>query len=372
MFRTTTLIMSMTVGGLIVAGLWSCGKGPAKQAAPVIRPVRTLKVTTTGGGRARTFSGVTQAGTEARLSFKVAGTLKALKVKVGQKVKKGQLLAELDGSTIALQVQQAQASYAQARSQQRNNKSSYERTRKLYETNNATRAALDGARTGWESARAAASASAKQIQLVRSRLGDCKLFSPVAGAVSAVKAEVNENVNPGQMVLMLASEGVPEVKVTLPEVFIGKVKLKDKVRVTFDAIKGQSFTALVSEVGVASEAAGAAYPVIAKLEAGSTQIRAGMAAEVTFTLGVAGAPARILVPPVAVSQDRAGKRYVFVALSAGAGRATVKRREVSVGELSGGGLEIKRGLKQGELLIIAGVSKIRDGLEVKLMGRKLR
>jgi multidrug efflux pump subunit AcrA (membrane-fusion protein) len=97
-----------------------------------------------------------------------------------------------------------------------------------------------------------------------------------------------------------------------------------------------------------------------------------MAAEVTFTLGVAGAPARILVPPVAVSQDRAGKRYVFVALSAGAGRATVKRREVSVGELSGGGLEIKRGLKQGELLITAGVSKIRDGLEVKLMGRKLR
>ena len=75
---------------------------------------------------------------------------------------------------------------------------------------------------------------------------------------------------------------------------------------------------------------------------------------------------------MAVSQDRAGKRYVFVAVPGGAGRATVKRREVSVGELSNKGLEVLRGLKEGELLITAGVSKIRDGLEVKLMGGKRR
>jgi membrane fusion protein, multidrug efflux system len=372
MFKSTTITMPLIAGGLIAAGLWSCGKGPAKQKAPLIRPVRTIEVSSTGGGRARTFSGVTQAGTEARLSFKVAGTIKALKIKVGQKVKKGQLLAELDGSTIALQVQQAQASYAQARAQQRNAKAVYERTRKLYETNNATRAALDGARTSWESTRAAAAASGKQIQLARSRLVDCKLSAPVAGAVSAVKAEVNENVNPGQMVLSLASEGLPEVKVTVPEVFIGKVKARAVVRVSFDAIKGQTFKASVSEVGVASEAAGATYPVIVSLEAGSAQIRAGMAAEVTFTLGAAGAPARILVPPVAVSQDRGGKRYVFVAVKGAAGRATVKRRDVIVGDLSSEGLEVKRGLKEGELLITAGVSKIRAGLEVKLTGGKRR
>jgi RND family efflux transporter MFP subunit len=364
--------MSLLAGGLIAAGLVACGKGPAKKTAPLIRPVRTLEVTATGGGRTRTFSAVTQAGTEARLSFKVAGTIKVLKVKVGQKVKKGALLAELDGSQVALQVQQAQASYAQIRAQERNAKASYERTRKLYETNNATRSALDGARTSWESSRAAAGAAAKQTQLIRSRLGDCKLNSPVAGTISAVKAEVNENVNPGQMVVTLASEGLPEIKVTVPEAFIGKVKVQDQVKVTFDAVKGKHFNARVSEVGVASEAAGSTYPVIARLEAGSAEIRSGMAAEATFTLGAAGAPARILVPPVAVSQDRGGKRYVFVAVPAASGRATVKRREVSVGELSSEGLEIKRGLKEGELLITAGVSKIRDGLEVKLIGGQQR
>jgi RND family efflux transporter MFP subunit len=362
--------MRTTIIGLTVCLLWACDK-QVEQKEEVIRPVRTLKVAALGGGRTRTFSGVTQAGTEAKLSFKVAGTIKALRVKGGQRVKKGQLIAELDGKDMVLQVQQAQASYAQARAQQRNAKASYERVRRLYETNNATRSSLDSARTGWESARASAAAAAKQVQLARSRLGDCKLHSPTDGAISRVAAEVNENVNPGELVVSLASEGLPEVKVTVPEVFIGKIKVEERVQVTIAALKGAgSLGATISEVGVASEAAGAAYPVIARLDAAAPGLRSGMAAEVTFSLGARDAPSRLVVPPVAVSQDRAGKRYVFVAVPGRGSSATVKRRDVTVGELSGEGLEIKSGLEDGELLITAGVSKIRAGLRVKLMGGK--
>ncbi len=135
------------------------------------------------------------------------------------------------------------------------------------------------------------------------------------------------------------------------------------------ALAGQSFDAEMTEVGVTSEAMGATYPVIATILKPSAKIRAGMAAELAFELAGDKVAGSFSVPPSAVGEDRQG-RYVWVAQKSGEGLAVVKRRAVKVGELSSGGLELSSGLKAGDLLITAGVSKIRDGLKVKLMAKK--
>jgi RND family efflux transporter MFP subunit len=346
---------------------------PPRPPAEVIRPVRTQRVTVVGDGRVRRFSGVVRAGQESRLSFKVGGTLRALKVSIGDRVERGQLIAELDASDLRLAVQQAQAAHAQARAQVINAKANYERTRKLYESSSAAKSNLDGARAAYTSAQAAVTSATKQIQLARSQLAYARLSSPVDGAIAASLVEVNENVTPGQPVVVLQSGGAREVKITVPEVLIAQIKKGAPAEVTLDALAGQTLAATVAEVGVASESMGATYPVTLTLTDAPKAVRPGMAAEVAFRLGDAEGGGRVVVPPVAVGEDREG-RFVYVAAprEGPERRATVRRRAVEVGELTTSGLEVTRGLADGDLVIVRGVGQIRDGLEVKLMAEAAR
>jgi RND family efflux transporter MFP subunit len=344
-----------------------CEEEKPAAAAEVLRPVRTLRLETSGGERTRLFSGVTQAGMESRLSFKVSGSINTLNAKVGQGVKQGQLIAELDDQDFRLQVQQAQASYAQARAQLVNARAAYSRAQKLYEASSASRSDLDSARAAAASARAAVAAAAKQIELARSQLTYCKLKAPTDGTIAMVSAEVGENVIPGKTVAVVSAGGRPEVKVTVPEAYISQIRQGQSVMVSFPARKGEAVPATVTEVGVTAGGMGATYPVVAAFDSPPAMVRPGMAAEVAFKLGGGGGAGKFLVPPVAVSEDRGGKRYVYLALPGDKGLAVVRRREVEVGELTSAGLEVTRGVKEGELLVTAGMSQIRDGLRVKLM-----
>ena len=285
---------------------------------------------------------------------------------MGQRVKKDQVIARLDDRDFRLQVQQAQAAYAQGRAQRINARAAYARAQKLYESSSASRSDLEAARAGAASARASVAAAAKRIELARSQLAYTTLKAPAAGAISLVGVELGENVAPGHPVAVLSSGGRPEVKVTVPEAFIAQIKQGAKVTVTLSALKGAALPATVTEVGVSS-GAGSVYTVIVSLAQRAAQVRPGMAAEVAFSLGAGGA-ARVVVPAAAVSEDRSG-RHVFVAQPGAKGQAVVRRRAVKVGQLTTRGLEISEGLKDGELLITAGMSKIRDGLVVKLQGK---
>lgn len=136
--------------------------------------------------------------------------------------------------------------------------------------------------------------------------------------------------------------------------------------VTFDAMPGQTFAAVVSEVGVSSTGAATTYPVRVQLVQTDGKIRSGMAANVAFAFGAKVAQERIVAPLHAVGEDRDG-RFVFVVEPQGEGRGVVRRRPVKVGELDAEGLEILEGLTPGERLVMAGVKRLEDGREVKLL-----
>ena len=127
---------------------------------PVVRPVRFEQVFATGGERVRTFSGAARAAVESPLSFRVGGTLRRLPAGVGGAVRRGQLIAELDAQDFRLRVRQAEASLRQAQAQAANASATFERTRLLYESNNASRSDLDAARSASESPGSSASPAA--------------------------------------------------------------------------------------------------------------------------------------------------------------------------------------------------------------------
>jgi len=358
------LIVLIAAGGLPMA----CAE-PPPPPEPVVRPVRVVEVTASQGQETRTFSGIARAGTESTLSFRVAGTIERLPVEVGDRVRVGDLIGELDDIDYRLQVSEAEAALRQAEAQAQNAEADLRRVRGLFENDNASRDDLDAAVAAASSTRAQVEAVMRRLDLAQRQVLYTRLTAPVTGAIAEVRAEVNENVAAGQGIVLLTSGVQPEVEVSVPEGLITQIAEGDEVSVTFDALSGQVFDGVVTEVGVSASRLATTFPVSVQLGGRASAVRPGMAAEVTFTFAGPQKAGRFTIPAEAVAEDRGG-RYVFVVEPAGDGRATVRRRAVDVGGFAADGLEILQGLDDGDLVVTAGVHQIEDGREVRLAGEQ--
>ena len=366
MKQRSTSRVTTSRGLKLVVGSLAIGCSEAPEAEEIIRPVRYESVLATGGSRVREFSGMAQAGLRSRLSFKVAGTVLRLPAQVGDSVAAGQLLAQLEPADYELAVQEAVAGLSQATAQERRAGADYQRAQELWENNNLSRAELDGAQAADQSARAAVRASNQRLEMAQRQLAYTRLTAPVAGAIASVAADVGENVTAGQPVVELTSGSRPEVQVGIPELLIAQVTQGNLVEVRFDAIPDESYPAVITEVGVAPTGAGATFPVIVQLTRVDPAIRVGMAATVGFRFEASEEGEVIYVPPVAVGEDRDG-RFVFVVELEEPGFGITRRRAVVMGDPTLDGIQILEGLTDGELVVTAGVRRIRDGQRVKLL-----
>jgi RND family efflux transporter MFP subunit len=328
--------------------------------------VRYQVVYATGANRERTFSGVSRSSSETELSFRVAGTIEELPIKVGDTVRRGDLIARLDPQDYELQVDEANAGVVRAEAEARNALANYNRIRALYEAQNASRTELDQARTTSESANAAVVSARKRLELVRLQLGYTTITAPADGSIASVPVTLNENVGMGQLVAVLESGARAEIEVGIPGVLISQIDTGDETVARFDALPGRSFAAVVTKIGVARMGGATTFPVTVELQESSGQVRSGMAAEVAFRFDSGQRGERLFVPSVAVGEDRAG-RFVYVVQSNGDTYGIVHRREVTVGSLVDDGLEILSGITEGDSVVTAGVSRIRDGQKVRLL-----
>lgn len=359
--------------GAVCLLLLGCGaEEPPAPAEEVIRSVRYIEAQPQGGVRRRTFSGAAKAGVESEISFRVSGSLEKLEADIGDLVSKGDLIAALDPLDYELRVEQTRAALAQGEAQAVKAQADFERTRGLYERDNASRADYDAIRAAWESAKANVNAIAKQLEQAQMSVRYTTLRSPIDGVVAAAPVEVNENVQAGQPIVILNSGPLPEVTVAIPEILIGDIEIGQVVpQIVFDAIPGRIFRGRVYEIAPTSTQGLTTYPVTIRLEQTSPQILPGMAAEVTFLFSTPGGDERFVTPPQAVGEDAEGRRYVYVVAPTSGGKGTVQKRNVSIGDLVtasdfGQGLEILSGLRAGDLVVTAGVSQIDDGAEVRL------
>lgn len=351
--------------GVFTGFITSCEKHP-QETTETIRPVRYTRIQSRPPSQVRTFSGVAKAGVESNLSFKVNGTVNRVGVKVGDKVQRGGFIAAVDPTDYELQLEQTQASLDRAQAEERNAAAVYERTRLLYENNNASRSELDAARAAYESSKAAVLSIKKQIELAKQQMKYTELKAPITCSIAAVNVEENENVRQGQLVVTANCGTQAEVDVGVPESVISQIKQGSLSRVTFDALPGKTLEAVVTEVGVSVTGSSSTFPVTVQLTEPNPLVRSGMTAEVTFLLESEESRKRVFLDPVAVKEDLQGQ-FVFVVKPEGEETGTVEKRFVKPGKLMQDGLEIMEGLKDGELVVTAGASRLQDGLRVKLL-----
>jgi RND family efflux transporter MFP subunit len=359
--------------------LVSCSKKEAPAVVESIRPVRYEKVISTGMGINNTFSGTCQSDKEATMSFKVAGKVSTISVEVGDRVKKGAVIAVMDAVDYSItydqaidQLKGAKTKQESAETQRIANKSNYERVEKLYENNSVSvseyeqaKAAYNVSVSQYEAAVSQVSTAMKQVEAAKNQVGYTRLTAPFDGIVTGVYIAENELVGSGSPIVSISAEGRPEVKVGIPETVIADIAKGQKVNIRFSTFPDENFVGRVKEVAYSSNNT-STFPVTIAIEKPSVKIRPGMAASVTFSNGAGHAARPVLVAPVKGIGQGPDGNFAFVIEQSGE-HYTVKKTGVQVGELLPKGFEIKSGLKEGDMVATAGLKSLLDGLKVSLM-----
>jgi membrane fusion protein (multidrug efflux system) len=312
-------------------------------------PVRLAVVGAEARPERITASGDVDARTETRVAFQVAGRVVAVGPEEGEEVRAGDVLARLDGTEYRLGLEQAAAAAEQAGGEAA-------RWRPLL-------AAGSVAPSDMAKLENAARQTAAAAGLARERLEDTRLTAPIAGVGAERSVEPGETVAPGTPVFTIVDLDPVRVRIGVPESEIGKVRAGRPATVRVPALGGRSFSGTVTLVGVAADPVTRTFAVEVSVPNPARVLRAGMVAEATVE-----GPARVRsvsVPAEAVVHDVEGATRVFL-YDAASGRARARR--VEVGGVSGGEVEITRGLTGGERVVVEGQHRLREGVRVSPVG----
>jgi RND family efflux transporter MFP subunit len=285
-------------------------------------------------------------------------------VKNGEKVRKGQVLARLDQKDISLSYDKAKASERSAKSQLDHSKSNLDRIKELYQSNSASLADYEKAKNNYSSAQANYDNAVKSMNIQSSQFEYAIIKAPMDGIITQVNADVNEVAQAGNPILIMNSEGDDlEITVGVPESYISKVQEGKPVEVN---INNTSVEGLISEVAF-STGGSLTYSVVVKLIDPSPDLRPGMPAEVTFAFdGPKTSSEQILVPVKGVGNDADGD-FVFVLKKNKKETYQVQKVRVELGELKTRGFVVNNGLNKGDLVAVAGLRTLYDGMNVKLL-----
>jgi len=351
---------------LLAFGLIACDQEQPAAETQAIRAIKPYYVVEPAGGDVRRYSGTVVAANTSALSFAVGGTVQTVLVNQGDRVTKGQALATLDPSPFELDVQAARSQLATAQAGFDESKVELARQRQLFDRGWVARAALDQSIAAFDAAEG-------DLNLARSRLGiadrdlsNASLTAPFDGVVSLRDVEPFVEVSTGQAIFQIDSEGALEVDLSIPDSVIARLVTGTPVTIESSTVAGCGCPGRITEVGVAAGAANAVAVTAAILESPGGLIP-GMAVEASIMLSNGDGPGGFLVPLVAIAPgDDQSRGYVFkYDPAAGVVRRTAIKSE---GIISGNLISVAEGVGAGDIVASAGVSFLRDGQKVKLLG----
>lgn len=356
-----TISRGLRLGALTLATLVLAACGQRAEAPQPVRAVRTLVVGEAGGTSARQYAGEVRARVESQLGFRVPGKVVRRLVNLGDTVRAGQPLAELDPADLRLGAQAARAGLAAAQAQASQSEANLKRFNELRQQGFISEAQLDTYETAARAARAQLDQARAQAGVQVNQAGYAALVAPAAGVVTAVSLEAGQVVAAGMPVVTVAHDGPRDVVFSVPEDVVDAAR----------QLKGKSGVLAVRRWGTSDwlpvtvrEVAAAADPL-----ARTFQIKADLAGA-PFALGQTAtvriqAPARAVnglhVPLHAVAEQD-GRSVVWV-LDPKA--MTVQPVPVMLGDILGNVALVAQGLKPGQEIVTAGVHVLQPGQKVR-------
>ncbi|SDE50912.1 efflux RND transporter periplasmic adaptor subunit [Sporomusa acidovorans] len=348
-----SLIVCMLV---LSVGFAGCSKTePVKEAAPL---VRSQAVQADALGQNASYSGEVRGRYETQLAFQVSGKIIKRNVDLGSVVNPGDVLMEIDAKDIAQTVNISSAQVASAQSQLNLAETNLARYRKLYEQGAVSRAQLDQYENAYEVALAAVRQASAQYTQGTNQLGYSSLVADSAGVVSGVNAEAGQVVSAGAPVLTLVKDGEREIEISVPENRIDEVRSAQQMRVSFWALPDVTVEGKVREISPVADKVTRTYKVRITL----TNPPAGISLGMTASVAVANSAGQqgVYIPLSAVYQTGDSPNVWVIQ------EDTVSLRPIKVGAFGDGKVQVVEGLQDGDVIVTAGVQKLREGQKVRI------
>lgn len=364
---SSSLYRVVAVIAVSLIGLLACSeKDSVTNSVPeVVKAVKTYTVESQDGYRERVFSGTTISADEQSLSFRASGVITQLSIKIGDVLKRGDIIAKLDNTDFDITVRQSQASVAQARADQINTKSYYDRAKSLYAAQAMSLADLESAQANADSAKANLRVAQQKLNAAIKNQEYTTLISASDNCkVTEIPTSLNTTINSGSPVVKLSCGSFLRAKVTIPEVLIDKVNLGEQVSVSLPSIQSKIFAGTIVEIGVSNNDA-AGYDIEIDLKESDKNLRVGLVASVILRLNNEVSDQTILLPPQAVLQDNNGKFVYILGETEIEGVFIAQRKNIATGKLYNGGVEVLNGLSENNEIIISGVSQLIENMKVK-------
>jgi len=304
-------------------------------------PVRVQKVELSKDEQSSYFVGIVEESISVPVSFLTIGQVDNVYVSEGQKVNKGQLLAELNNTTYLSMYQMSLAKEKQA-------DDAFNRLSELYKKGSLPEIKYIEIQTGVEQAH-----SATQIAL--KNLNDCKLYAPISGIIGKRSIEPGSSVLPAISVFNLVKIDKVFVKVSIPENEISKIKIGQKAKITVAALDGEEFGGTIEERGVMANPLSHTYDIKIALSNQNEKLLPGMVSNVYLLNDCTSM--NIVVPNNAIVSEDGNKKYVYVVDKS---IKKAEKRQIILGGITNSGIIVKEGLSQGEVIIVEGCQKLYD------------
>lgn len=340
----TSLVVAVAIS--VAAVCASCSN---KEKPEPVRPaqVKTETVSSSFSTGNRSYVGQVEEVKSAQVSFNQSGTILRMCVAEGQRVNKGQLVAEMDPT-------QARNAIRAARAQVDEANDALKRMKVLYDNQ-----ALPEIK--WVETRSKVEEAKAQLALAKKAEADCKAYSPIAGVVGKGAMETGETALPALAVATILDISSVKVRVSIPEMEIGAISATTPTSITVDAL-GETFAGGRIERDVQADGLTHTYDIKILVPNPGGRLLPGMVCKVEIKGAAKGdKPSQALTVPItAVQQSADGKKFVWVVQ-----KGKAHRCYITVGDTYGNRIAVSEGLKEGDTLITQGYHKLGEGTRVK-------
>lgn len=302
--------------------------------------VKIAKVTSADIPQTETYTATVESDVKNNIAPNASYRIEKIYVEVGDQVRKGQVLVQLDASSMQ-----------QMKLQLENQKVEFGRTEQLYQVGGASKAEYDNAKMQLDVI------STQYKQLVE----NTQLLSPISGVVTARNYDNGDLYSSSSgPVLTIEQTNPVKVMVNISEEYYKKVYKGMSVDIDLDAYKGETFNGKVTVVYPTVDVATHTFPVEVTISNPAQKVRPGMFARATVNFGSLN---HVLVPDEAlVKQIGAGDRYVYVYKD-----GKVSYNKVELGQHIGTNYEIISGVNPGDEVVVAGQARLANGKEVEVV-----
>ena len=337
-----------------------------------VRGLKTVLIEESDNSAIRRYPSVLQPSDTATLSFEISGRLGENSLDVGQRVRAGEVLVELDRSSLDLTVGEAEAALQQAQATAANAIADLRRKEQLWEKEVTTKANLDQARTAAQTSQAQVDQITKQLETAKENLSKAELKAPYDGIINSVSVNSFATVAAGTPVATLYNADSFEARFSVSYDIINRLAVGKSVTVRLADNPAISLDAQISELGSSADTV-SSFPVIVRLNETHPDLKAGMAVEAAIEFSVTGdggfvlpLTALIIEGQLDAVADPTAPMDARVFLY-DAATQTVRQQAIKIIGIRENEIIATSGLKQGDRVASAGVPFLQEGQKVKLL-----